>query len=96
LEAQLYRARLSSDDFTEASEYLSKFSATGAGAEAKLKDANRRGPHWADPLKAWGDVLNKQGHLHEALVKYNEALNYAPNWAALKEARDAAAKQKSQ
>jgi hypothetical protein len=29
LEAQLYRARLSSDDFTEASEYLSKFSATG-------------------------------------------------------------------
>jgi tetratricopeptide (TPR) repeat protein len=25
-----------------------------AGAEAKLKDANLRGPHWADPLKAWG------------------------------------------
>ena len=32
-----------------------------AGAEAKLKDANKRGPHWADPLKAWGDVLVKQG-----------------------------------
>jgi integrase len=24
----------------------------------KLKDANQRGPHWADPLKAWGDVLS--------------------------------------
>jgi predicted Zn-dependent protease len=32
-----------------------------AGAEAKLKDANQRGPHWADPLKAWGDVFAKQG-----------------------------------
>jgi tetratricopeptide (TPR) repeat protein len=32
-----------------------------AGAEAKLKAANQRGSHWADPLKAWGDVLVKQG-----------------------------------
>jgi len=31
------------------------------GAETKLKDANQRGPHWADPLKVWGDVLVKQG-----------------------------------
>lgn len=23
----------------------------------KLKASNQRGPHWADPLKAWGDVL---------------------------------------
>lgn len=66
-----------------------------AGAEAKLKDANQRGPHWADPLKAWGDVLVKQGHVQEALAKYDEALKYAPNWAALKEAREAIAKQKS-
>jgi hypothetical protein len=29
--------------------------------EANLKDANPRGPHWADPLKAWSDVLAKQG-----------------------------------
>lgn len=28
-----------------------------ADAEIKLKDAVQRGPHWADPLKAWGDVL---------------------------------------
>ncbi len=32
-----------------------------AGAEAKFKGANQSGPHWADPLKAWGDVLVKQG-----------------------------------
>ncbi len=37
----------------------------------KLKDANQRGPHWADPLKAWGDVLAKQGKTKEALVKYD-------------------------
>jgi tetratricopeptide (TPR) repeat protein len=62
-----------------------------AGAIAK-KEANQRGSHWADPLKAWGDVLLKQGHTKEALVKYNEALKYAPNWSALKETREAAAK----
>jgi tetratricopeptide (TPR) repeat protein len=66
-----------------------------SGAEAKLKDSNQRGPHWADPLKAWGDVLVKQGNTREALAKYDEALKYAPNWAALKDAREAVAKQKS-
>jgi predicted negative regulator of RcsB-dependent stress response len=65
------------------------------GAAAKLKDANLKGPHWGDPLEAWGDVLVKQGHTKEALVKYDEALKYAPNWQQLKEAREAAAKQKS-
>jgi tetratricopeptide (TPR) repeat protein len=66
-----------------------------AGAESKLKNANQRGPHWADPVKAWGDVLVKQGKSKDALAKYDEALKYAPNWKQLKEARDAAAKQKS-
>jgi Flp pilus assembly protein TadD len=65
-----------------------------AGAEAKLKDANKRGPHWADPLKAWGDVLVKHGKTREALHKYDEALKYAPNWKQLKEARAAVAMQK--
>jgi tetratricopeptide (TPR) repeat protein len=65
------------------------------GAAAKLKVANQKGPHWADPLKAWGDVLLKQGHAKEAIAKYNEALKFAPNWGALKEARDALAKQKT-
>jgi hypothetical protein len=36
----------------------------------------------------------KQGRPTEALSKYDEALKYAPNWAALKKAREAAAKQK--
>jgi hypothetical protein len=40
-------------------------------------------------------MLVKQGHTKEALVKYDEALKYAPNWNQLKEAREAAAKQKS-
>jgi tetratricopeptide (TPR) repeat protein len=65
------------------------------GAAAKFKDANQKGPHWADPLKAWGDVLAKQGKPKEALAKYDEALKFAPNWKQLKEAREAAAKQKS-
>lgn len=66
-----------------------------AGAEAKFRDANQRGPRWADPLKVWGDVLMKRGHTKEALAKYDEALKYAPNWKELKDAREAAAKQKS-
>jgi tetratricopeptide (TPR) repeat protein len=65
------------------------------GAAAKLKDANQKGPHCADPLKTWGDVLAKQGKTKDALVKYDEALKYAPNWKELKEAREGLAKQKS-
>jgi predicted negative regulator of RcsB-dependent stress response len=60
----------------------------------KVNDANQRGSHWADPLKALGDVLVKQGKTKEALAKYNEALKYAPNWKQLKETREAVAKQK--
>jgi tetratricopeptide (TPR) repeat protein len=58
----------------------------------KFKDANQKSPHWADPLKAWGDVLVKQGNTKDALAKYDEALKYAPNWMQLKEARDTLAK----
>jgi tetratricopeptide (TPR) repeat protein len=61
----------------------------------KLAAAHERGPHWADPLKAWGDVLANQGKTKDALAKYDEALQYAPNWKQLKEAREALAKQKS-
>jgi tetratricopeptide (TPR) repeat protein len=65
------------------------------GAEEQLKLANEKGPHWADPLKVWGDLLVKQGTHAEALAKYDEALKYAPNWMELKEARAALSKQKS-
>jgi tetratricopeptide (TPR) repeat protein len=64
------------------------------GAVTKFHEANDRGPHWADPLKSWGDVLVTQGHVSEARAKYDEALTYAPNWTLLKDARDAAGKQK--
>ena len=60
----------------------------------KLAAAHERGPHWADPLKAWGDVLVKQGKIKEARAEYDDALIYAPNWKELKEARDALAKQR--
>jgi mRNA-degrading endonuclease HigB of HigAB toxin-antitoxin module len=39
------------------------------GAAAKFKDANQKGPHWADPLKAWGDVLVKQDNTKDAPTK---------------------------
>jgi tetratricopeptide (TPR) repeat protein len=59
-------------------------------APAKHGDlANQKGPHWADPLKASGDVLVKQVNTRDALAKYDEALKYAPYWNQLKEARDA-------
>jgi hypothetical protein len=54
--------------------------------------ANLQGPNWADPLKAWGDVLAKEGHGKEGLAKYDEALKHAPNWKELKESREALAK----
>jgi predicted negative regulator of RcsB-dependent stress response len=63
-----------------------------AAGEAKLRDANQRGPHWADPLKVWGDLLAKQGKAKDALAKYDEALRYAPNWKELKGAREALTK----
>jgi predicted negative regulator of RcsB-dependent stress response len=46
----------------------------------------------ADPIKAWGDVLAKQGNTKDALAKYDEALKFAPKWKQLKEARTAVAK----
>jgi tetratricopeptide (TPR) repeat protein len=61
-------------------------------AVEQFRLANLSGPHWADPLKAWGDVLAKQGKTEEALAKYDEALKYAPNWKQLKAAREALAK----
>jgi tetratricopeptide (TPR) repeat protein len=61
-------------------------------AEADLSTAAAKAPHYADPRKAWGDVLAKQGRWKEALAKYDEALKYAPAWAELHRARDAAAR----
>ena len=60
---------------------------------AQFAAANQAGPHWADPLKAWGDVLMRQGKVQAAGAKYDEALKYAPLWKELQQARDATAKQ---
>ena len=61
-------------------------------AEADISAAAAKGPHWADPWKAWGDVLAREGRWKEALAKYDEASKYAPAWAELQRARAAAAK----
>ncbi len=66
-----------------------------AGAARELALAHQRGPHFADALKAWGDVLVKQGQRRAALAKYDQALKYAPQWAALKQAREAAARHRA-
>lgn len=64
-------------------------------AEADLATASAKAPHWADPLKAWGDVLLSEGRNADALVKFNEALKYAPAWTALHQARDSLARNQS-
>jgi predicted negative regulator of RcsB-dependent stress response len=69
----------------EAPEALASADAFAAAVAARLCASDpEKGPHWADPLKAWGDVLAKQGKTKEALAKYEEALKYAPNWKELK------------
>ncbi len=65
-------------------------------AEADLSTAAARAPHFADPWKAWGDLLAREGHWSEAMVKYDEALKYAPAWAELRDARSVAAKNQRQ
>jgi tetratricopeptide (TPR) repeat protein len=62
-----------------------------ARAGADLAAANARAPHFADPLKAWGDLLARQGRWREAVTKYDEALRYAPAWSELRQARAATA-----
>ena len=60
-------------------------------AETDVAYAAGKAPHWADPWKAWGDVLAREGRWKEALAKYDEALKHAPAWAALHQARSVAA-----
>ena len=62
-----------------------------AGAIVEYQIAHRKGPRFADPLKGWGDALARQGKWSDALAKYDEALEYAPAWLRLHQARDAAA-----
>jgi tetratricopeptide (TPR) repeat protein len=50
------------------------------GAIARLKDAHRKGPHFADPLELWGEALLRKGDLSGAVAKFAEADTYAPRW----------------
>ena len=65
------------------------------GAEAKLAIAQEKGAGWADPVKAAGDILARQGRWRDALKKYDSALKKAPAWVALHAARDTAARRAS-
>jgi len=65
-----------------------------AAAGADLAAASARSPHWADPLKAWGDLLARERRWKDAIAKYDGALKYAPAWAALHQARGAAARER--
>lgn len=60
-------------------------------AEADFALAAYKAPHWAEPLKGLGDVRMAQRRWRDALAKYDAALKYAPAWAALRQARAAAA-----
>ncbi|HEY2052246.1 MAG TPA: hypothetical protein VGH03_23120, partial [Caulobacteraceae bacterium] len=62
-----------------------------AGAQRDLARASAQAPHFADPLKAWGDLLMRENRHAAALAKYDQALTYAPDWGALRQSRASAA-----
>ena len=64
-----------------------------AGAVAKFESAHKESPHFADALKGWGDALARQGQAKAALAKFDQALECAPNWKELRQARQAVVKQ---
>jgi tetratricopeptide (TPR) repeat protein len=53
------------------------------GAIAKFASANKKGPHFADPLEMWGEALIAKNRSDLALAKFAEAAKYAPNWGRL-------------
>ena len=52
-------------------------------AIAKFREANLKGPHFADPLEMWGEALMQENRSDLALAKFEEANKYAPNWGRL-------------
>ena len=49
----------------------------------KFREANLKGPHFADPLEMWGEALMAKNRSDLALAKFEEANKYAPNWGRL-------------
>ena len=62
------------------------------GALADAESAARLGPRDPDAYGLWGDVLARRRRWGEARDKYEEALKYAPAWAAARRARDEVAR----
>ncbi|HEX4301439.1 MAG TPA: hypothetical protein VHZ78_01505 [Rhizomicrobium sp.] len=54
-----------------------------AGAIAQFDIANRKGPHFADPLELWGEALVASNRSDLALAKFEAAARTAPNWGRL-------------
>jgi tetratricopeptide (TPR) repeat protein len=52
-------------------------------AIARFTIANRKGPHFADPLEMWGEALMAKNRSDLALAKFEEANKYAPKWGRL-------------
>jgi len=52
-------------------------------AIAKFREANLKGPHFADPLEMRGEALTQENRSDLALAKFEEADKYAPNWGRL-------------
>jgi Flp pilus assembly protein TadD len=53
------------------------------GAVFALCIANRKGPHFADPLELWGEALVASNRSDLALAKFEAAARTAPNWGRL-------------
>jgi tetratricopeptide (TPR) repeat protein len=49
-------------------------------AIAKFSAAHEKGPHFADPLEAWGEALIAQNRSDLALARIEEASKDAPAW----------------
>jgi tetratricopeptide (TPR) repeat protein len=49
----------------------------------KFREANLKGPHFADPLEMWGEALMAKNRSDLALSKFEDADKYAPRWGRL-------------
>jgi tetratricopeptide (TPR) repeat protein len=50
------------------------------GAIAKLAEAHRKSPHYADPVELWGEALMRKGDFAGAVAKFAAADKEAPRW----------------
>ena len=66
--------------------------ANGNGALTDARRSHELSPNYPDAMKLWGDALARQGRWRAALAKYDAALQLAPAWPALHQARDLAAR----